>query len=118
MPRLPTIRVIGSHDISTSFLDSVGVSVRGAVRVVMVFSFPGAVGLPAAVIGGGTVSGGQLGTRVAPPRLLVDGAVGEGAQGADGPAVDADGHGRQGGPGRLVHEGHELVREARHGTGD
>src|SRR5262249_11373662 len=60
----------------------------------------------------------QLGARMPPLRLPVDGAAGNVAQTSDHPAVD-------GGPcrgylaaGWFVHERHEFVREAGHGAAD
>src|SRR6266480_80384 len=44
MPRLPTMRVIGSQDISTSFRDLVGASCWGAVTVDMISLLVGQAG--------------------------------------------------------------------------
>src|SRR5690349_11427140 len=98
MPRLPTIRVIGSQAISTS-------SVFTAVMAYLSSPGPGR-------------AGGELLARPAPARLLVEGLGGDVAQPLDGPAVRADHLGGQLAAGRLVHERHELVREARHGAAD
>src|ERR1051326_1461333 len=97
MPRLPTIRVIGSQAISTR-------SERP----------------PAAVIASPRLleAGRELRTLVPPRRLLVHRLGGEAAQGPDHRAVHAARGGRDPGAGRLVHERHELVREAGHGAGD
>src|SRR5437763_833628 len=112
MPRLPTIRVIGSQDISTSFRDSAGASRAGAVTVAM-----GSL-LSGLRVSRGVVSGGQVVAPVAPLRLLVGRGVGVAAQGPDNAAVDRDRIGGNGGAGGLVHEGHELVGEAGHGAAD
>src|SRR5437764_14876550 len=107
MPRLPTMRVIGSQDISTSLRVSVGDALSGKVTVAMTSLPPLAPG-----VSRGMVSGRQLGSVVPPLRLLVGRGVGEAAQGADHGAVHADGFRGQLGAGGLVHEGHELVGEA------
>src|SRR3954469_4642814 len=96
MPRLPTMRVIGSHAISTSSVIPASPSPS-----------PGASG-----------AGGQLATGLAPLGLPVEGVRGETAQAADGRAVDADGAGGQPPARRFVHERHELVRETGHGAAD
>src|SRR6476620_4615954 len=102
MPRLPTIRVIGSHAISTTSPDCFAVVVM-SVR-------PPSPGLG--------VAGLQHVPRGAPLRLLVDRAHRDAAQPADDRAVHRAGAGRDLAAGRLVHERHELVREARHGARD
>src|SRR5215831_15978291 len=114
MPRLPTIRVIGSQDISTSFRSLTGASRAGAVAVAMLFL----LSLVARAVGVGVVSGGELGAAVPPLRLLIDRGVGETPQVADELPVEAGELGRDHAAGRLVHEGHELVGEAGHGAGD
>src|SRR5262245_64905630 len=89
MPRLPTMRVMGSQDISTS----------GPCADSSFILPPSSFSSP-------------------PGRLLVHGRAREGAEGADGPAVDGHGGGREPGARRLVHEGHELVGESRHRATD
>src|SRR6202012_5738599 len=101
MPRLPTIRVIGSHDISTTLGSSV---------VVIAVPLPSSPGL--------LVAGQQFGALLAPLGLLVRGLGGEPAQGPDDGPVHAAGGGGHLGARRLVHERHELVGEARHRAGD
>src|SRR6202000_2336100 len=101
MPRLPTIRVIGSQFISTTL---------GSCVVVMADPSPSSPGL--------LVAGQQFGALLAPLGLLVRGSVGEPAQGPDHGPVHAAGRGRDLRSRRLVHERHELVREAGHGAGD
>src|SRR5208283_255429 len=117
MPRLPTILVIGSHDISLT---------SDSCAVVIAVPFPSkwarrpAPGRTASPCQspGLLVAGQELGALLAPLRLLVRGLGGEAAQGADDRPVHA---GRGGGnlrSRRLVHERHELVREAGHRAGD
>src|SRR3954452_11846610 len=100
MPRLPTIRVIGSHAISTSPLAS--------------FVLVVAIGLPPLAL----VAGQELGTGRAPLRFLVDRLRGDAAQTTDRTAVDTARHRRHPCTGRLVHERHELVGEAGHRAAD
>src|ERR1700722_15619790 len=101
MPRLPTIRVIGSHAISTRpFSSSV--------------NFLTAIALPPDLL----VAGGQVAAWCAPLRFVVQRVLGDLAQAAHGPADQPAGHGRDAGPGRFVHERHELVGEAPHGSPD
>src|ERR1700729_2269305 len=84
MPRLPTIRVIGSQFISTNWLFSAASSVRTAVIVPIVVSpFSSLVGI-------GTVAGRQFGARVPPLRLFVDRVVSQFAQSPYRFAVDPD----------------------------
>src|ERR1043165_7084915 len=97
MPRLPTIRVIGSQAIST----------RSERFSVVVIASPRLL-----------VAGRKLRTLVPPLRLLVHRLGGEAAQGPDHRAIHAASGGRDTRARRLVHERHELVREARHGAGD
>src|SRR6476659_918512 len=106
MPRLPTIRVTGSHDISTTSVSGVLVW-WGSVMVIAEPSSPGLreAGLELAALG-------------APARLLVEGVQGQAAQPLDRHAVDGAALGGELGPGGLVHERHELVREPRHRAAD
>src|SRR3954471_20373397 len=104
MPRLPTIRVIGSQAISTSSV---------CFAPVVSFSVAVIVRSPRLLVAGAQFS--ALGT---PGRLLVGRALGEAAQRADDRAVHPAGGAGHGGTGRLVHERHELVGEARHRAGD
>src|SRR6476620_10825767 len=108
MPRLPTILVIGSQDMSTTWPASG--SMRSRVAMI---SSPLASCAPAR-----GVARGELLALVAPLGLLVDRLVRDPAQPADHGSVDpADRRGQR--PARrLVHEGHELVREARHRAAD
>src|ERR1700678_4011378 len=100
MPRLPTILVIGSHAISTMPVSS----------AVVIISSPL---LPSLL-----EAGQELVALLAPLGLLVGCLRGEAAQRADHGAVHAARRRRDPGARRLVHERHELVREARHGAGD
>src|SRR5262245_54504075 len=113
MPRLPTIRVIGSQDISTSFRSPLGASRFGWVAVAIGSLLPGA-----GSVGRGMVTGGQLGSALPPLRLPVERRVGEAAEPPDQLAVHPDEARGEDAAGGLVHEGHELVGEARHGAAD
>src|SRR6476620_2431816 len=106
MPRLPTIRVTGSHDISTTSVSEV-VVLWGSVMVIVERSSPGLreAGLELAALG-------------APARLLVEGVRGQAAQPLDRHPVDGAPLRGELGPGRLVHERHELVGEPRHRAAD
>src|SRR5262245_16893600 len=64
------------------------------------------------------IPGGQLRALVPPLRLLVDRIIGELAQRADHPAIDADQVRRHARAGRLVHKRHKLIGEAGHGAAD
>src|SRR5512144_1752044 len=99
MPRLPTILVIGSQDMST-MLGACGSTLS---RVAIV---PPLLVAPARL-----VAGGQLAAVVAPPRLLVLRAVRDAPQPADRRPVDALDGRREAAAGRRVHERHELVGE-------
>src|SRR5215470_7759291 len=81
IPRLPTMRVMGSQFISTSLRDFVGLSGCAVVIVAM-------GSLLCLSVGPGVISGGQLGPGMPPLGFLVEGGLREGAQGADGLAVD------------------------------
>src|SRR3954468_14925269 len=107
MPRLPTMRVIGSHAMSTSSVAGPPVSCGFRVAVMS--------GVPSPGPGG---AGGQLPAGPAPLGLAVERVRGDAAQAADRRAVDADGAGRQPAARWLVHERHELVRESGHGAAD
>src|SRR5438067_1357792 len=91
MPRLPTMRVMGSQDISTSLRVPVVVSARGVVTVAMVFLLRTLLLKPIrkrgqtpfsnlAVVGRGVVAGGQFAAAVPPLRFLVDRRIGQGAE--------------------------------------
>src|SRR3954451_22788786 len=107
MPRLPTILVIGSQDMSTSWPAS-GVTFS---RVAMV------CGLLLVAPPRG-VARGQLIAGVTPLRLLVDRLVGHAAELADHGPVDAGDRRRQRPARRLVNERHDLVGEAGNGAAD
>src|SRR4051812_43887144 len=98
MPRLPTIRVIGSQAISTRLLVEVVPVGRASVAVM--------AGSP-----GPSRAGHELAGRSAPLGFLVHRAGGHGPQPPDRGAVRPHGGGGELAAGRLVHEGHELVRE-------
>src|SRR3954451_10841656 len=105
MPRLPTIRVTGSHAISVSSRPSVA-DVSWRLVLVMASS-------PVAL-----VPGQQLRALLAPFGLLVHGLHREVAQRTDDRAVHGARRRRHPGPRWFVHERHELVRKTRHGAGD
>src|SRR3974377_2447115 len=118
MPRLPTILVIGSQAMSTSWPGSRLAVVGSGTIVVIGFSpFEMEIGIPRPTrySPGSAGSGGELVARVAPARLLVDGALRDTPQVADHGPVQTHRGARQLAARRLVHERHELVREARHG---
>src|SRR3954451_1441720 len=106
MPRFPTILVIGSQDMSTTLPASGVTRSRVAIRAPFLVPPPG------------LVARGELVTVVPPGRLLVDCRIGDAAKLADHPAVAAGEHRGDAGAGRLVHERHELVGEARHRAAD
>src|SRR4051812_36852349 len=106
MPRLPTIRVIGSQAMSTSLPASGLISSRVAMLSALLVAPPRGV------------AGGELVAVVPPLRLLVDRPVRDAAQAAHRRAVDAGDEGRDRAARRLVHERHELVGEARHRAAD
>src|SRR3954465_9863537 len=109
MPRLPTIRVIGSHAISTRS-DLPLVLMPLSVCVSVISRSPSA---PRRL-----VAGIELLAGVPPLRLLVELAFGDLPQPPDHRPVRAAGQRRHLRARRLVHERHELVREARHGAAD
>src|SRR5580700_11401924 len=122
MPRLPTIRVIGSQFISTRFFDLLGTSLVGAV-IVLIRSLLWLLGLSsgpsvALSVRSGVVSGGEFSARMTPLRFFVDGVLGQGPQGANSASIGANSCTGNLCPGRLIHEGHELVGESRHGAAD
>src|SRR5665648_120829 len=115
MPRLPTIRVIGSHDMSTMFPASGWTFSRTAISVLL--SLPPSVGSGSDLVAR-VVAGGERVTPVAPLGLLAHRLVGDAPQPADHRAVALRQGRGQGAAGRLVHEGHELVGEAGHRAPD
>src|SRR5580698_7365990 len=86
IPRLPTMRVIGSQFISTSFLDLVGVSVRVPVSVLI-------RSLLCLLVSTRMIAGGQLGTRVPPSRLLIEARISERAERSERAAIDTGSRG-------------------------
>src|SRR4051794_15897045 len=106
MPRLPTIRVIGSQAMSTSLPASGLISSRVAMLSALLVAPPRGV------------AGGELVAVVPPLRLLVDRLVRDAPQAADRRAVHAGDERRDAAARRLVHERHELVGEARHRAAD
>src|SRR6266704_3542553 len=103
MPRLPTILVIGSQVISVSSDCSAAWASFSTVAIVS----------PRLL-----VAGAEFGALHAPLLFLVRRLGGEAPQAADHRPVHAAGGGGHGRARWLVHERHELVREAGHGAGD
>src|SRR3954468_12368034 len=97
MPRLPTMRVIGSHAMSTMRPASGLTGSRVA-----------AMSVPPARV----VARGQLRLVVPPLGLLVDGLVGDRAQAPDRLAVDVDRVRGHAAAGRGVPERHEFRWDA------
>src|SRR6478752_3274663 len=101
------MRVIGSHDISTTSASTFLVEVRASVMVMARRLLP--------VFG---VAGGELRALLAPRRFLVDGPRGDRSEPADHRAVGPARVRRELAARGLVHERHELVGEARHRAAD
>src|SRR3990170_272374 len=101
------MRVIGSQDISTRFLASGLTSSRIATYLPLPLVRPTRV-----------VAGRELLLVVAPLGLFVDRRVGYAAQLPDHVPVGLAEGRRERAARRLVHERHELVREARHRAAD
>src|SRR3954451_2269908 len=131
MPRLPTMRVIGSHDMSTRFGSARSAPLRcwvAVIGVLLVVRLALIAALIAALIDRSaraprrsprrSVAGLDLLSGNAPLRFLVDGLRGDAPQLPDEVAVGAAGQCRDGAARRLVHERHELVRETRHRAAD
>src|SRR5579885_1035511 len=99
MPRLPTILVTGSHVISTMLP-------------------PALVAISAPPLPRRPVAGRDLPALLAPARFLFLRLGRDPTQGPDDCPVQAAGGGGHLRAGRLVHERHELVGEARHRAAD
>src|ERR1039457_744517 len=120
MPRLPTMRVMGSQFISrTSVSSAVVMPLPLGTSVALWPGRPAPVAVTRYCRSPGLLIAREKVASLFPPlRLFVGGLSGEAAEGADHGAVQgARGRGHLGTRG-LVHERHELVREARHGAGD
>src|SRR5579864_6612251 len=109
MPRLPTMRVIGSQFISTRFRFLEGTSWVGAAMVLIRSLLS---------VGSGVIAGGEFGPRMPPFRFLVDSSLGQTAECANSAAIGACRSAGNLGARRLIHERHELVRESWHGAPD
>src|ERR1051326_86259 len=110
MPRLPTIRVIGSQFISTRLFFPVVRRVRSSVTVAILSVL--------SAVFRGLVSGDQL-VGLAPPLGLTIGArIGNGPQSSDHHSVRFRRYGGDARARRFIHEWHELVGKAWHGAGD
>src|ERR1700683_932262 len=121
MPRLPTMRVIGSQFISTRFFDLLGTSCVGAVMVLIgIAPLPSQSGFcsMAVLIGSRVIPGGQFRAGMPPLRLFVYGVLGYGPQRTDRAPIHADSGAGNMGAWRFIHKWHELVGEARHGAAD
>src|SRR5271156_205463 len=105
MPRLPTIRVIGSQVISVSSASPAPVD--GGYSSEVIVCSPRLL-----------VAGTEFGALRAPLRFLVQRLGGEAPEAAYDRAVHAAGGRRDRRARRLIHERHELVREAGHRAGD
>src|SRR5580698_4739955 len=115
MPRLPTIRVIGSQAISTSWPGSrFAWDGSGMIVVIGVCSLSLLKSCPA--LPGAVCACCEFVALVSPARVLVERSVGDGAQAAYHRAVQARCGGGHLAARRLVHERHELVREPGHGA--
>src|SRR5436190_19118336 len=115
MPRFPTIRVIGSQDMSTT-LPASGLTLsltaipRSPLSVPK--SVPACLERPALLAAPPRpVAGGELVAVVAPLGLLVDRLVGDPAQLADHRPIGSDDGRGDPAARRHVHERHELVGE-------
>src|SRR5271163_2326123 len=112
IPRLPTMRVIGSQFIWTRFFLSIGVSFIGVV-IVLIVNAPLDFSVAARAI-----AGGQFRPWMAPLRFFVDRLIRETAQRAYRTPINPDRSGRHLRARRFIHKWHELVRESRHGAAD
>src|SRR5258708_11604191 len=123
IPRLPTMRVMGSQFMSTRlrFFSSSSGMVSGNVAMAFVL-FRIVRRLFSKWLEGvrafWPIPSGKLWAIVAPLGFLVDGRVGNAAQCTNHAAVTADERGGEHTSGRLVHERHELIGKARHGAPD
>src|SRR6185312_7062957 len=112
MPRLPTIRVIGSQATSTR-PSAFSVSLLGLAMVVVIGRLPPCRTELGCLPGAGRARG-ELGTSLTPLGFLIDRVGGHRTEATQRRTPGADHGGRQLAPRRLVHEGHEFVGEARH----
>src|ERR1700680_18607 len=106
MPRLPTMRVMGSQFISTKFRRLLELSTPGCSVVAMEF-FLSSVSMR-------SIACRESRTGMAPFRFFVYGRIRDSAEGADHPAVTTNNSCGKAGAWGFVHEGHELVGKARH----
>src|SRR6476646_2862478 len=105
MPQLPTIRVIGSHAISTRLPSCSAPGPLPSLTCVAIRSVSSPIG---------PVAGVDVTPRMAPLRFLVDGALGDAPQRTEHRAGKSAGAGGHPAARRLVHERHELVGEPGH----
>src|SRR5271154_6540241 len=110
IPKLPTIRVIGSQFISTNFLEPVGVPFAGEVIVPIVLaplslvSFYRQIAATECGPDLGAIARSQFGARMPPFRFFVHCGIGEGAQRSNGLAVNADARGGDLCSRRFIHK--------------
>src|SRR6202161_4005758 len=116
MPRLPTIRVIGSQFISTRlrFFLSTSDIVSGSVAMGVCFCLHFCPPSEAPLVRFGLVASGQRPPGMPPFRFFVHRGIGDAAHGADETAVGANDVRGKLGSGGCVHEGHELIGKPRH----
>src|ERR1700683_1313452 len=121
MPRLPTMRVIGSHDISlmsgalAAGLGGAAVWVSGTSIVVAIW---GLLRISDVGVVLRFVTGGQPRIRMPPLGFLVQSMLGDIAESLDDGSVGFAHGARDERAGRRIHEGHEFIRESRHGAAD
>src|SRR4029077_17198212 len=114
MPRLPTIRVIGSQFISTMFPCGAEVPLCGAVITSGIN-----ISLVATLsVKFGFVSSGQFAARMTPLWFFVDGAICDRAQSPKNASPHTHDDGRKCRSRRRIHERHEFVGETGHGAAD
>src|SRR5271156_3133672 len=109
IPKLPTIRVIGSQFMSTSFLEPVGVLFDGIV-VVPIFS------LLFRLVRPGSIASSQLRTWMTPLRFFVYRSVCKCPQRSNRLAIHSVCCSRNLCSRGFVNERHDFVREAWHGA--
>src|SRR4249919_3310514 len=116
MPKLPTIRVMGSQATSTR-PSAFSLSLLGLAMVVVMGACLLAV-LGLRCLPGASRARGELGTRLTPLGFLVDRVLSHRTEATQGRTPGTD-HGRGELAARgLVHERHELVRKAWHCAAD
>src|ERR1700687_2306423 len=113
IPRLPTIRVIGSQFISTNLPGCPAICFSSTASVPIRGSF-----INLRLVGSLVIPGCKFGTWMPPLRLFIHRPIGQRPERPNRLAIGADrrtGNSRAWG---VVHERHEFVRETGHGTAD